>query len=124
MIHVDTGFIIHALVPVSRADRRLRQFLREGEEVAVSSIAWTEFLCGPVGTNEIEYVRSVFREISPFTDADCETAGDLFNRGGRRRRSLADCMIAAVALRGGASLATTNPKDFQRFGVALTLLVP
>lgn len=124
MIHVDTGFIIHALVPDSRAEKRLRQFIDDGQDVAVSSVAWTEFLCGPVGAHEIERVGNVLRQIAPFTAADCETAAALFNRGGRRRRSLADCMIAAVAIRDGAALATTNPKDFQRFDSPLTLVTP
>jgi predicted nucleic acid-binding protein len=33
-------------------------------------------------------------------------------------------MIAAVAIRGGASFATTNPKDFVRLGSSLALVVP
>jgi len=46
----------------------------------------------------------------------------LFNKTGRRSRSLADCMIAAIAIRCGASLATINTADFQPFvqyGLAL-----
>jgi predicted nucleic acid-binding protein len=48
MIHLDTSFlIIHALVRPSRADKRLRKWLRDGDGLAISSIAWEEFLCGP-----------------------------------------------------------------------------
>jgi predicted nucleic acid-binding protein len=51
----------------------------------------------------------------PFTEDDASLAADLFNTGGRRGRSLPDCMIAAAALRAAAALATSNPIDFQRF---------
>ena len=41
------------------------------------------------------------------------TTAQLFNEGGRRRASLVNCMIASVALRAGAALATANPSDFR-----------
>lgn len=112
VIHVDTGFIIHALVPASQAEARLRRLLEDGQKVSISSIAWAEFLCGPVGPDEIERASNVFREIAPFTAADCETAVALFNRGGRRRRSMGDCMIAAVAPGTGRRLPPRTPETF------------
>ena len=114
MIHLDTSFLIRALVPSSRADTHLRKWLRSGDEVAMSSIAWTEFLCGPVGEPEIEAVGAILGGIAPYTAADSELTARLFNSSGRRRGTLADCMMAAVAIRAGASLATTNPRDFER----------
>jgi predicted nucleic acid-binding protein len=49
----------------------------------------------------------------PFLPVDAALAASLFNHTGRRSRSLADCMIAAVAIRCGAKLATLNTGDFQ-----------
>ena len=53
-----------------------------------------------------------------FVAADASPCADLFNLGGRRRGSLLDCMIAAVAVCADAALATTNPGDFRRFQTA------
>jgi predicted nucleic acid-binding protein len=125
MIHLDTSFLIHALVQSSPADKRLRSLLRNGDELAMSSVAWAEFLCGPIGDLEIEYVTGMLGEIVPYTAVDSETTARLFNLGSRRRGSLPDCMIAAVAVRAGASLATVNPGDFRRFAPAsLAILEP
>jgi predicted nucleic acid-binding protein len=57
----------------------------------------------------------VFPAPETFVEADARAAPDLYNRTGRRRGSLADCMIAATALRCGAAVATCNVADFRRF---------
>jgi predicted nucleic acid-binding protein len=105
---------MHALVLSSRADKRLRLWLRDGDELALSAIAWAEFLCGPIGASDVDAVSAMLHEITPYTAADSEMTARLFNVGGRRRGTLADCMIAAVAIRTGAPLATSNPSDFER----------
>ena len=42
-------------------------------------------------------------------------AARMFNSTGRRRGTLADCMIAATAMRADAALATSNREDFTCF---------
>ncbi len=85
-----------------------------GQEVLnVSTIAWAEFLCGPVDATGEALARQIFPQPEHFLPADAVLAANLFNQNGRRSRSLADCMIAAVAIRCGASLATHNTADFQ-----------
>jgi predicted nucleic acid-binding protein len=115
VIHLDTGFLISALRRGSPEDRRLREWLARGEAVGISAVSWTEFLCGPVGGDDIELGARVVDEPVALLAADASVAAQLFNLAGRRRGSLNDCMIAATALRVSASLATTNFADFRRF---------
>jgi predicted nucleic acid-binding protein len=112
MIHLDTSFLIQALVTGSAADAKLRAWLTGGEDLAISSIALSEFLCGPVTAAEAQLVEKLLGSPEPFLATDASKAAELFNATGRRSRSLADCQIAAVALRCGASLATINVSDF------------
>jgi predicted nucleic acid-binding protein len=122
MIHLDTSFLIGALVPGSPEDRLVRSWLRAGEPLAASAIAWTEFLCGPLAGQEVNLAERLIASRSPFLDEDAELAARLFNETGRRRGTLADCMIAATALRERAAIATMNVPDFRRFvpfGLAL-----
>jgi predicted nucleic acid-binding protein len=114
VIHLDTSVLIRALVRDSSWDRCLRQWLEAGERVEISAIAWTEFLCGPLDSAGLALAARIVPDPVPFVEADGTLAAELFNLGGRRRSSLLDCMIAAVALRAGASLATANPSDFRR----------
>lgn len=118
MIHLDTSFLIRALVRDSPEDRKLRGWLRAGEVVGVSSVSWTEFLCGPIGAEEVELAARIVEEPVPFVAADSAIAARLFNMAGRRKGSLIDCLIAATALRVEAQLATGNLADFRRFDAA------
>jgi predicted nucleic acid-binding protein len=114
MIHLDTGFLIRALVRNSPQDIKLRSWLRSNAQLGISSIAWAEFLCGPVDQAEADLAARILPDCKPFTDKDAALAARLFNISGRRRGTFIDCMIAAVAVGADASLATTNPNDFRR----------
>jgi predicted nucleic acid-binding protein len=118
VIHLDASFLIRALAEGTPQDRRLRAWLAAGEALGMSAVAWAEFLCGPVEATDLELVEQVVHDRVPFGEAEAALAARLFNESGRRRGSLADCMIAASAMRAGVPLATENPKDFRRFASA------
>lgn len=115
MIHLDTSFLIRALNVGTPEDRKLREWISAGETLSMSTVAWAEFLCGPLAQSEIELAAQVVGQQSVFTPDHAAIAAQLFNKSGRRRGSLLDCMIAAPALADGASIATRNVADFRRF---------
>ena len=115
MIHLDTGFLISALRRGSAEDRRLREWLAQSQPIGISAVGWAEFLCGPVDVHDVELAARVVDEPVALLAPDAGMAAELFNLAGRRRGSLNDCMIAATALRAGASVATTNLTVFRRF---------
>ena len=114
-MHLDTNFLIDAIRTDSLAQRRLREWVRRDRAIAVSAVVWAEYLCGPVAALDIQRAGLIIGEPLPFTATDGNTAARLFNRGGRRTRSLRDCMIAAAAINAGAALVTHNVSDFERF---------
>lgn len=115
MIHLDTSFLIHALRRGSREDARVRGWLMADESLVMSTVAWAEFLCGPVDDAARVAASVVVERQCPFTGEMAGIAAMLFNGAGRRRGSMIDCMIAAAALVEEAAIATSNPGDFNRF---------
>ena len=88
----------------------------------MSTIAWAEFLCGPVNEAVLSLASVIVKQRLDYTEAMAVTAASLFNGSGRRRGSMVDCMIAAAAIEANAAIATANPADFHRFkplGLAL-----
>ena len=114
LIHVDTSFLIRALVPGTTEDRALRSWITAGTPLAMSAVGWAELLCGPLEETNLALVRRIVSHIAPFEAETAVLAAHLFNRSGRRRGTLADCMIAATAMNAGAMLASSNPADFKR----------
>jgi predicted nucleic acid-binding protein len=115
MIHLDTNHLIRSLVPGTPQAGQLQTWTAAGEAVGMSAMAWAEFLCGPLSRSQSSAALATLVPIEPVTAADAALAADMFNKSGRRRGTLADCVIAAVAIRVGASLATENRNDFSRF---------
>jgi predicted nucleic acid-binding protein len=70
---------------------------------------------GPLDSRQPALAAAIVGEPESFVLEDSVQAAELFNRSGRRRGSFIDCMIAATAIRNGASFATANHADFKHF---------
>ena len=116
MIHLDTNILVDLVTAHSPQVAMVRQWLLEGEQLAASAIAWSEFCNGPHTREQKDAVRAILRGgIVPFTEEQAEQASKLFHYSGRRRGSHADCMIAAAAMCHRQPVATRNISDFERF---------
>ena len=116
MIHLDTNYLIGLAVRGSSPAQNVDQWLAAGESLAASTLAWAEFLNGPVSADEIALVESVIEEnLIAFEKRTAVLAAQLFNQGGRRRGSRFDCLIAATTILADAELATENKNDFAPF---------
>lgn len=111
-VQLDTSFLIRALVPNTKEDRKLREWLSRGEPIGISPIAWAEFLCGPLTGDDRATARAIVGPPTGFDERAAELAAAMFNIAGRRRRTFVDCLVAASAVRAGARLATSNASDF------------
>ncbi len=115
-IHLDTNLLVEVGLSGSAMRTSLIAWLEEGNYLAASTIAWSEFCNGPVEEKQKKVIEAALDDrIMVFTKPMAETASVLFNATGRRRGSHADCMIAATAIISDAPLSTLNTKDFERF---------
>ena len=116
MIHLTTNYLIGLAVRGSSPAQNVDKWLADGEPLAASALAWTEFLNGPFSADEIALVESVIEEnLIPFEKRTAVLAAQLFNQAGRRRGSRFDCLIAATAILANAEMVTENRKDFESF---------
>ncbi len=115
IVHLDTSFLIRALIPDSAENRKLREWIASGATLVISAVAWAEFLCGPLTADELQLAARVVGPPQDFTSRHATIAARLFNTSGRRRGTMVDCMIAAVALGASSQFATANEDDFSRF---------
>jgi len=124
MICLDANYLIRTLVPNSDESQRVMDWYRDGMVLCASSVAWYEFLCGPVSEKDIRIVRALLSGgVIGFETKQADKAASLFNDTGRIRNLKVDAMIAACAICANAKLATDNLDDFRRFvpfGLSLT----
>ncbi len=122
-LHLDTNALIFGLRSSHPIHVQLLELSEQGAVLAVSAMAWSEFHCGPTSPDEIAIWEPLLsHHILPIDQTIAERAAILFNRTGRRSRSLPDCIVAATAITHDAPLATLNQADFERFipfGLAL-----
>lgn len=114
-IHLDSNFLAGAITNGSRERATVKGWMSDGIALHISSMAWAEFLCGPVPREVLPDIEAILGSSLPITADDAAHAARLFNATGRRNRSLSDCIIAAIAIRSGAEIATTDVTHFRRF---------
>lgn len=116
VILLDTNYLIRALIAGTQEADAVSAWLSDGQELCTSSIAWFEFLSGPVDQEGIELIGEVIRHaVMPFDAVTAREAARLFNAAGRNRRLRVDAMIAASATLSASLLATANVDDFRPF---------
>ncbi len=115
MICLDTNYLILGLVAGSRESRELSAWIASGKRLVTPTLAWFEFLCGPVTPAQIATMRAFLHELVPFDETHAIAASALFNAAARKRSTRVDAMIAATAIAAGAALATNNTDDFKAF---------
>lgn len=77
IIHLDTSFLIRALIADSPENLKLREWLGAGDSIVVSSIAWTEFLCGPLTDDDLELAACIVGTPPGFTPEHATVAAGL-----------------------------------------------
>ncbi|MEO7360643.1 MAG: type II toxin-antitoxin system VapC family toxin [Gemmatimonadaceae bacterium] len=115
VICLDTNYLILGLVAGSRESRELTAWVTSGEQLVTPTLAWFEFVCGPVTPLQIQTMRAFLHEIVPFDEIHAIAAAELFNAALRKRSTRVDAMIAATAIVADAPLATNNKHDFRPF---------
>ena len=84
MIHLDTNFLIDALLPGSAQEAQLVGWLGAGETLGISVIAWGEFLCEPLSPAAEAFARRLFPEAEALERTDAEKAAELLKMFARK----------------------------------------
>lgn len=119
MILVDSSAWVEYLRGTgSRVHRRVRELLESEERLASTEVVVMEVLAGARDDAHLERLRRILFgcEFLPLAGlSDYEDAAALYRqcrRAGKSLRSLTDCLIAVVAIRGGTELLHAD-RDFD-----------
>ena len=74
MIHLDTNFLIDALVVGSVQETQLVGWLSAGQPFQISAMAWGEFLCGPLSASAEVLARQLLPTANALERDDAEKA--------------------------------------------------
>jgi predicted nucleic acid-binding protein len=107
--------LIAALTGPRPAAPRLREWLRDGERLGVSTLVLYEWWRGPRSHMELADQETFLPAAAAFafTRREARIAADIYRRVTRSRSREIDIAIAACAIANDAALWTLNPLDFQ-----------
>jgi predicted nucleic acid-binding protein len=112
---LDTSVLIDALRLRYRRRELLAELVRAGHTLATSALNVAEVYAGmrPEETQRTEALLSAL-ECYDLTGTSARRAGSLIQQWARKGRTLtlADMIVAAIALEFGCTLMTDNRKDF------------
>ena len=113
---LDTNVLIALSDPHHDVFNAVEAALRRGALASTCSVAWHEYVRGPLlDKDRSRVLRVVESRVINLARRHAETAANLYNATGRRRGSTADCLIAAVAIDSNAEMVTCNTGDFKLF---------
>lgn len=116
MIHLDTNCFIDIHSAGSKIRSWLSARVRSGEQLSCSVLVWAEYLCGPLSSEERDLSWQLIEGSPiPLESFAAGLGAQFFNSTGRRRGSLADCLIAATAVNHNAAFLTLDNRDFLPF---------
>lgn len=116
MTHFDTNLLIALIDPAHPHHPMVVSAVAEEGGLGTSAVAWTEFHSKEVPAPGYHALtHALGGGIVPFSTAEAELAGKLYQLPGVGRGQRLDSMIAATAILAGAELATANRRDFERF---------
>ena len=113
-VHLDTDFLIHALGEAGAERRRLIEIAESDEVIEMSAVAWYEFSRGPRTPEQLATGRAFLADdgVIPLSEHFASAAGEVFRQLGSPRRRAADIAIGVTAALRGATLLSSNARDF------------